>query len=88
MLASSHPHLQPAGIALLAAALVVYGLVAVALPTHQCPRCHGKRVRFIKVSGKTRTRPCRRCSGTGRTPRLGARTIHRLIWSVRSERNK
>jgi DnaJ-class molecular chaperone len=73
-----------------AAAAVVYVLVAVARPTHPCPRCHGDRIQFTRhwLTGKARTRPCRRCSGTGRVPRFGARTIHRLIWSVRQEKNK
>ena len=91
-LAGSHAHLSPAHVALaVAAAVVVYVLVAIALPAHTCARCRGERIQFTRhwLTGKARTRPCKRCSGTGRVPRFGARTIHRLIWSVRREqRNK
>ena len=89
VLAATHPHLRPAQLAL-AVTVVVYVLVAVALPTRRCPRCRGERLQFTRhrLTGKARTLPCRRCSGTGRVPRIGGRTIHRLIWSVRQERNK
>jgi len=90
-LASSHPHLRPAQLALAAvAAAVIYVLVAIALPTRKCGRCGGDRIQFTRhwLTGKARTRPCKRCSGTGRTPRFGGRTIHRLIWSARQERKR
>jgi hypothetical protein len=91
VLAVSHANLTAGTIALVGAgAAVVYVLVAVALPTRRCGRCHGDRVQFTRhwLTGRARTRPCRRCSGTGRVPRLGGRTIHRLIWSVRGERDR
>ena len=89
MLAASHPHIHAGILAMLAVAAVsIWAIVATALPTRKCPRCKGDRVQFTKhwLTGKARTRPCRRCSGTGRAPRLGARTIHRLIWSATRER--
>jgi hypothetical protein len=87
--AGSHPHLHPAVLALLlAAAAAGYVVLAVTRPTRRCWRCGGDRIRFIRhwITGKARTRSCRRCSGTGRIPRLGGRIIHRLIWSIRHER--
>ena len=88
-LAASHVHISAGAVALaVTGAVVLYVLVAIARPTRKCGRCHGERVQFTRhwLTGKARTRPCRRCSGTGRVPRFGARTIHRLIWSVRRER--
>jgi hypothetical protein len=82
VLAGSHPHLRPASIALaVIAAAAVYVLVAIALPTHRCGRCRGERIQFTRHwwTGRARTCPCRRCSGTGRVQRIGGRTIHRLI---------
>jgi hypothetical protein len=90
-LAASHPHISSGTITVIVvAAISSWVLIAVALPTRKCGRCHGDRVQFTKhwLTGKARTRPCRRCSGTGRTPRLGARTVHRLIWSAARERSK
>lgn len=84
-------HLHPAVIAFaVIATTVLYAALAVASPARTCPRCHGERVRVTRhwLTRKTRTRPCRKCSGTGRAPRFGARTLHALIWSVRHERNK
>jgi hypothetical protein len=89
VLAASHPQLRAGGLALAVAAVAaICVLVAIARPTHPCPRCDGERIRFTRtwLTGKARIRPCRRCSGTGRVPRVGARTIHRLIWSIRHER--
>jgi hypothetical protein len=49
-------------------------------PWRTCPRCHGTRVN----PGSTRRRygMCKRCSGTGRTRRLGATAVHRFYWSA------
>ena len=67
---------------ILAAAAVIYCAVALARPVHRCPRCHGRRV--VVRKGK-RPKPCDRCKGHGRVPRLGAAAIHRFFWSVRGE---
>jgi hypothetical protein len=71
-------------------AAVAYVLVVIAKPTKRCGRCHGDRIQFTRhwLTGKARTRPCRRCSGTGRTPWPLARTVHRNIWAVRRERDR
>ena len=89
MLAGSHPHVSAGTVALaVTCAAVIYVLVAIASPTRTCPRCGGDRIQFTRhwLTRRVRTRPCRRCSGTGRTPRFGGRTIHRVIWLIRQER--
>jgi hypothetical protein len=88
-LAASHAHLSAGAITVIViAAVSAWVIIATALPTRECPRCHGGRIQFTRhwLTGKARARPCRRCSGTGRVPRLGARTIHRLIWSATREK--
>jgi hypothetical protein len=74
----------------LVAAVVLYALVALARPTRACRRCNGERVstRRLWLTGRSRMAPCRRCPATGHVPWLGARTIYRLIRSVKNERNK
>jgi DnaJ-class molecular chaperone len=67
-----------------------YILLLYAKPTRRCSRCHGERVTIRRtwLRGRVRTRRCRRCSGTGRSRRLGATFLHRLIQSVKAERNR
>ncbi|GAA4306309.1 hypothetical protein ACFQY7_56375 [Actinomadura luteofluorescens] len=57
-----------------------------AYPFRPCSRCEGSG----RKHGSTRRRfgPCNRCGGTGRTQRLGSRTAHRTVLSVRSEMAK
>jgi hypothetical protein len=84
-------HLHPASLIIAAiVAAVVYVLVVVIKPTKRCGLCRGERVVFTThwLTGKSRVIPCRRCSGTGRTPWPLARSIHRNIWAVRKERDK
>jgi len=52
-------------------------------PFRPCGRCGGTG----RKKGSTRRRfdLCRRCSGTGRVQRIGSRTAHRSVLSVRSE---
>ena len=76
-----------AGVLVLAvlAAATGYVLLALARPTRTCPRCKGERVTLTRL--RRRIRPCRRCSGTGRAPRLLGPLIHRTYWTIRHERN-
>jgi hypothetical protein len=60
VLAAGHPHLRPAQLALaVTAAVVVYVLAAVALPTRKCPRCDGDRIQFTRhwLTGKAAPAP-------------------------------
>ena len=52
-------------------------------PFRPCGRCGGTG----RKKGSTRRRfdLCRRCAGTGRVQRIGSRTAHRSVLSVRSE---
>src|ERR1700681_3673710 len=52
-------------------------------PSRPCGRGGGTG----RKKGSTRRRfdLCRRCSGTGRVQRIGSRTAHRSVLSVRSE---
>lgn len=68
------------------AAAIGYVLLALARPTRRCPRCHGERVMITRW--RKRIRPCRRCSGTGRAPRLLGPLIHRTYWTIRHERTR
>lgn len=65
------------------AAAVVWALSVYAYPFRPCRRCGGTGHK----PGSTRRRfgPCNRCQGTGRTQRIGSRTAHRTVLSVRSE---
>ncbi|MCP2336979.1 hypothetical protein [Actinomadura rupiterrae] len=65
-----------AGFVLWAASVYTY-------PFRPCRRCSGTG----RKTGSNRRRfgPCTRCGGTGRTQRLGSRTAHRTVLSVRSE---
>ena len=56
-----------------------YAVSLYLVPWRACARCHGTRV----TSGSIRrTKMCTRCSGTGRTRRLGATAVHRFYWSA------
>ena len=71
-------HADPITVILLA--LAAAGAYAVSLylwPWRNCPRCHGTRVKTRRRIGM-----CKRCSGTGRTRRIGATAVHRFYWSV------
>ena len=52
-------------------------------PFRHCGRCGGTG----RKKGSTRRRfdLCHRCSGTGRVQRIGSRTAHHSVLSVRSE---
>ena len=80
-------HLGPGVVALVLLALAAgYVAVALARPTRRCPRCKGERVMITRW--RHRIRPCRRCTGTGRAPRLLAPIIHRTYWLIRHERTR
>jgi hypothetical protein len=49
-------------------------------PWRTCPRCHGTRVN--RGSTGRRIGMCKRCSGAGRTRRLGATAVHRFYLSA------
>src|SRR3989442_10001882 len=49
-------------------------------PWRNCPRCRGTRVNT--GSNRHRYGMCKRCSGTGRTCRIGATAMHRFYWSA------
>ncbi|WP_433328211.1 hypothetical protein [Spirillospora sp. CA-294931] len=68
------------------AALTVWACSVYTYPFRPCRRCSGTG----RKTGSNRRRfgPCTRCSGTGRTQRLGSRTAHRTVLSVRAERAK
>ena len=79
-------HLSPGVVALVLLALGAgYVALALARPTRRCPRCHGERI--TRTRWRHRIRPCRRCSATGRAPRLLGPLIHRTYWLIRNERN-
>ena len=79
-------HLNPGLVVLVLLALAAgYVLLALARPTRRCPRCSGERI--TRTRWRHRIRPCRRCTGTGRAPRLLAPVIHRTYWLVKHERN-
>jgi len=69
--------------------LIICGLVVcwiVSLywwPFGPCGRCKGSG----RNAGSNRRRfgECKRCGGSGRRQRLGSRTVHRTVLSVRSE---
>ncbi len=75
---------------LLAVAVLVlaagYVLLTLARPTRRCPRCEGQRI--SRTRWRKRIVPCRRCSGTGRAPRMLGPLIHRTYWLIRSERTR
>ncbi|SRR6266851_7215977 len=48
-------------------------------PWRNCPRCRGTRV---NPGSNRRYGMCTRCSGTGRTRRIGATAVHRFYWSA------
>lgn len=54
-----------------------YAVSLYLFPWRACPRCRGAR-----VTTRRRTRMCARCSGTGRTRRIGATAVHRFCWSA------
>ncbi|MDA8321418.1 MAG: hypothetical protein M0030_16660 [Actinomycetota bacterium] len=79
-------HLSPGLVVLVLLALAAgYVALALARPTRRCPRCRGERVMTTRI--RHRIRACRRCSATGRAPRLLAPVIHRTYWLVKYERN-
>jgi DnaJ-class molecular chaperone len=68
------------GVVVMAAVGAVgYLLLVRVSPITRCPSCKGKRVR---TSGR-KARPCRRCKGTGKAARRGARLVHRTARSRR-----
>jgi hypothetical protein len=64
-------------ILLILATTAGYAVSLLLFPWRSCPRCHGTRV----TTGR-RTRMCTRCSGTGRTRRIGTTAVHRFYWSA------
>ena len=73
-----------AGIFLIAlTAFACWAVSVYVYPFRHCGRCGGTG----RKPGSTRRRfdLCRRCSGTGRVQRIGSRSAHRAVLSVRSE---
>jgi hypothetical protein len=73
-----------AGVLLIAmAAFACWAVSVYVYPFRHCGRCGGTG----RKPGSTRRRfdLCRRCSGTGRVQRIGSRSAHRAVLSVRSE---
>ncbi len=73
-------------VTLLLIALATFACWAISVylyPFRHCRRCGGPG----RKKGSTRRRfdLCRRCSGTGRVQRIGSRTAHRSVLSVRSD---
>ncbi len=74
-------HADPITVILLVlAAAAGYAVFLYFWPWRNCPRCHGTRVN--RGSTRRRIGICKRCSGTGRTRRIGATTVHRFYWSA------
>lgn len=63
-------------------ALVAWALAVLVFPHGRCRRCRGQRfvVRRRGLAGRRQRGNCPRCKGSGKAPRLGARTVHRLLW--------
>ncbi len=81
---SATGHADPITLILFALAIAAGYAVSLYLwPWRTCPRCHGTRVN--RGSNRRRIGMCKRCSGTGRTRRLGATAVHRFYWSVLGE---
>jgi len=73
-------------VTLLLIALAAFACWAISIyvyPFRHCGKCGGTG----RKPGSTRRRfdLCRRCCGTGRVQRIGSRTAHRTVLSVRSE---
>jgi hypothetical protein len=74
-------HADPVIVILLAlAAAAGYAASLYLWPWRTCPRCGGTRLN--RGSTRRRIGMCTRCSGTGRTRRLGATAVHRFYWSA------
>ncbi|WUI00956.1 hypothetical protein OHR68_03800 [Spirillospora sp. NBC_00431] len=71
---------------ILLAALALWALSLLRHPIGACPRCRGARVIHTRTSAKART--CNKCSGHGVHIRRGATTVHRLYWTLISERQR
>ena len=56
-----------------AIAVTGYLLVVRVSPVHRCPACKGRKA----VAAGRGMKPCRRCKGTGKAARRGARIVHR-----------
>lgn len=54
---------------------IAWTLACLVSPTCRCLRCGGSKV---ERKGR-RVRPCRRCKGTGRAYRRGARLVHKTV---------
>ncbi|MFC4906606.1 hypothetical protein [Actinomadura gamaensis] len=65
------------------AALALWAVSVYVYPFRPCRRCSGTGRK--PGSNRRRFGPCPRCGGTGRAQRLGSRTAHRTVLSVRSE---
>lgn len=65
------------------AALALWAVSVYTYPFRACRRCSGTGRK--PGSNRRRFGPCTRCGGTGRSQRLGSRTAHRTVLSVRSE---
>lgn len=74
---------------LLAAVSIAFWLVSLWLhPYRPCPRCSAHAVKRggsgrNRGSGKRSFGSCRKCDGTGRVRRIGARAVHRSIEAAR-----
>jgi len=77
-------HADPITVILLIIGIAAgYAISLYLWPIRKCSRCQGARVIHHAARG---FRTCPRCSGTGRTRRLGATAMHRFYWSVLGER--
>jgi hypothetical protein len=57
-------------------------------PFGRCPRCHGTRMVMRGTKRKPRPVQCKACKGVGRRQRPGSRAVHRIIRSIRRERDR
>jgi hypothetical protein len=79
--ASAAGHADPITVILLIlAAAAAYAVSLYLWPSRKCPRCRGTRI--TKSGTGRRIGMCKRCSGTGRTRRIGATAVHRFYWSA------
>lgn len=63
---------------LVLAVLTAWGLFVLVSPRASCPRTVTTKGR----NGRSRTRLCPKCGGTGQRNRFGARAVHALFWSM------
>jgi hypothetical protein len=70
-------------------ALVVWVVSLYLWPFAHCLKCQGSgKNRGSKTRGRGRYGQCRRCKGTGRRNRIGAKTVHRGRVSLAERRRR